>query len=86
MAAASATEEGTAMSMSDTTMPAGADPETMDLAAVQAELQRYQPATSSSVIAVAEYMARRARLWRWLDELLGVRKPAIARPVAGNMG
>jgi hypothetical protein len=34
----------------------------MDLAAVRAELDAYKPATSSSVVTIEEYMARRARL------------------------
>jgi hypothetical protein len=58
------------------------DPEVMSLEAVRAELTAYQPATSSSVVTIEAYMARRARLWARLDHLLGIRKPAIARPVA----
>jgi hypothetical protein len=52
----------------------------MTLEAVQAELAAYQPGTRAEVIAVEAYMARRARLWRRLDELCGVRKPAAAAP------
>jgi hypothetical protein len=35
------------------------------------------------VVELVAYMARRVRLWARLDELSGVRKQAIARPVTG---
>jgi hypothetical protein len=49
------------------------DIDAMSLEAIQAELR--EPSE--------EHRERRARLWQRLDALLGVRKPAIARPVAG---
>lgn len=67
------------MTTSAETMPAApADPNAMDLEAVQAELAGYQPATSSAVVGLEAYMARRVRLWARLDELSGIRKPAAA--------
>jgi hypothetical protein len=53
------------------------------LAAVQAELQRYKPGQRSEVVELEAYIARRVKLWARLDALLGIKKPAIARPVAG---
>jgi hypothetical protein len=61
----------------------GADVADMSLEAVQAELGSYRPATSFAVVSTAAWAARRARLWRRLDELTGVRKQAIAKAVAG---
>jgi hypothetical protein len=57
--------------------------EAMTLEAVQAELAAYQPATVAAVERSEAHLARRQDLWARLDALLGVRKPAIARPVAG---
>jgi hypothetical protein len=70
--------------MTTTTMPAaGTDPESMSLEAVLAELQRYKPGTAFAVVRTEEYMARRVKLWARLDQLSGVRKPAIAKAVTG---
>jgi hypothetical protein len=52
------------------------DIEAMTLEAVQAELGAYRPSTQASVVSTAEWLAHRMRLWRRLDELSGVRKPA----------
>jgi hypothetical protein len=57
--------------------------EAMTLQELETELRSYEPATASAVAHGDEHRERRARLWRRLDELAGVRKPAIARPVAG---
>ena len=59
------------------------DVATMTMEAVRAEIAGYTPATEFGVVRTEEHMARRQALWRRLDELSGVRKPAIARPVAG---
>jgi len=67
----------------DTTMPDASpdiDVDQMDLPAVQAELAGYRPGNAAEVVSVEEWLARRARLWRRLDELTGVRKPAAATP------
>jgi hypothetical protein len=55
-----------------------ADIEAMSLEAVQRELRSYEPSSSAAVERSAEHIARRARLWARLDQLLGIRKPAIA--------
>jgi hypothetical protein len=55
----------------------------MSLEDVARELAAYRPGNQAEVIAIEAYMARRARLWAQLDALLEVRKPALARPVAG---
>jgi hypothetical protein len=38
---------------------------------------------AAEVIALEQWLVRRRALWRRLDQLLGIRKPAIARPVTG---
>jgi hypothetical protein len=71
--------------MTTTPMPDSTDiaVDQMDLPAVQVELAGYQPGTQVEVVEIPEHMKRRAQLWARLDVLLGVRRPAIARPVAG---
>jgi len=59
---------------------AGTDVGTMSLDAVRAELAGYTPATAFGVVRTEEHMTRRARLWRRLDELNGIRRPAAAAP------
>jgi hypothetical protein len=71
------------MISNDAPPDAGTDPETMSLEDVARELAAYRPGNQAEVIAIEAYMARRARLWAQLDALLEVRKPALARPVAG---
>jgi hypothetical protein len=68
--------------MTTTPMPDSTDiaVDQMDLPAVQAELAGYRPGNAAEVVSVEEWLARRARLWRRLDELTGVRKPAAAAP------
>jgi hypothetical protein len=65
-------EPGGRKSMTDetATMPGGTDIEMMDLPAVQAELAAYMPATSSAVVTLADWLARRRALWRRLDMLV----------------
>jgi hypothetical protein len=74
------------MTMTYTTtepMPdAGTDIEMMTLPEVQTELQRYKPGHRSEVIAIEAYMARRAKLWRRLDEL-PARSAAATPPQRG---
>jgi hypothetical protein len=55
----------------------------MTLAEVSRELAAYRPGNASELVTDEEWLARRMRLWRRLDELNGIRRPAIARPVAG---
>jgi hypothetical protein len=65
--------------MTTSAMPvAGTAIEQMDLAAVQAELGSYQPAVGSQVVSLEAWLSRRMRLWRRLDRLLGMKKPAAA--------
>jgi hypothetical protein len=52
----------------------------MDLAQVKAELAGYRPST----VAIPAYLVRRVRLWRRLDALMGVNRPAVAKHVAGS--
>ena len=54
------------------------DIEAMSLAAVQAELRAYDPSSAAAVPTEA-HRERRQALWRRLDALLGVRKPAAVR-------
>ncbi len=56
------------------------DIETMTMQEVQRELAGYKPGNRAEVIAIEAYIARRMQLWRRLDELNGVRKPAAATP------
>jgi hypothetical protein len=56
--------------------------EAMSLDEISTELAGYKPSNRAEVIAIEAWLARRRALWRRLDELTGVRKPAIARPVA----
>jgi hypothetical protein len=58
------------------------DVETMGMEAVQAELRSYDPGAAAGV-QTQRHLERRQRLWQRLDQLSGVRRPAIARPVAG---
>ena len=63
------------------TMPdAGTDVEAISLQELQAELQCYKPGTSSELVSTNAWLVGRMQLWRRLDELNGVRRPAIARP------
>jgi hypothetical protein len=52
----------------------------MNLAEVQAELAGYKPGNQAEVVTIEDWLARRQALWRRLDELNGVRKPAAAGP------
>jgi hypothetical protein len=71
------------MSMISNDAPPDTDVGAMTLQELEAELRSYEPATAAAVAHGDEHRARRARLWARLDELSGVRKPAIARPVTG---
>jgi hypothetical protein len=69
------------MTSSNTMPDAGTtDIEAMTLQEIEAELRSYEPATAAAVAHGDEHRERRARLWRRLDELSGVRRPAAAAP------
>jgi hypothetical protein len=69
------------MTSTDASQPdAGTDPETMSLEDLARELAAYQPGNRAEVVSNEEWLARRVRLWRRLDELAGVRKPGAAAP------
>jgi hypothetical protein len=55
---------------------ATANPEAMTLPEIQAELRE----PNSASVESAEHRERRAQLWRRLDELSGIRRPAAATP------
>jgi hypothetical protein len=55
----------------------------MNLQEIEAELRSYEPATAAAVAHSAEHRERRQALWARLDQLSAVRRPAVARPVAG---
>jgi len=72
------------MSSITTIMPdTGTAVDEMTLAELEAELRRYTPGTQAEVVELEEHRARRQALWRRLDQLVGVWRPAIARPVTG---
>ncbi len=52
----------------------------MTIEQIRAELAGYQPATSSAVVELDAHRERRVRLWRRLDELSGIRRPAAGAP------
>jgi hypothetical protein len=68
------------MSMTSNDAPPDTDIETMTLEEISRELAAYRPGNAAEVIAIEEWLARRMQLWRRLDELAGVRKPAAATP------
>jgi hypothetical protein len=52
----------------------------MTLAEVQAELISYKPSGAWAVVHSEEHRKRRQRLWKRLDQLLGIRRPEISKP------
>ncbi len=69
------------MTTSDDASP---DIGTMTRQELEAELRSYEPATEFGVVRTEAHMARRARLWRRLDELLT--RPAAATPAQREAG
>jgi hypothetical protein len=68
-------------STTETAMPdAGTDPETMTIEEISRGLAGYKPGTQAEVVEIRAYMAQRARLWRRLDALKGIRRLAAAAP------
>jgi hypothetical protein len=67
-----------------TTADAGANIDEMDLAAVERELRGYSPGTAVEVVELEEHRARRQALWRRLDKLSGVRRPAAGAAQRGE--
>jgi hypothetical protein len=55
----------------------------MSLPEISKELASYRPATRETVVSTEEWLSRRRALWRRLDALLGIRPPAVAKPVTG---